>query len=1320
MLAWQLRPEKMDSVQLQPTTTSKVSSTHQPTPSQEKKTAQDSQPTTLWSVASPESKAPDIPSYTRKVAGAVLMDVSKLHAKEWQVGDEMSFLIPQTGYVVNARLEEVQEHVGGITTLKSYPDETLANHVLVTLGRENTFVNVFTPEGEYELVGNLEKGWLMPSQALGPTKTSHTEAELSADLSILCPCSVESVGLTAVKVTAGIKNRGEGASGDLRILLSSSAAVPIGPRFRRASFYLTDSLQAKASIESLSRTAGFRTPFFSYEFDQWGFATLVLRLQESVDGVWKTRDDTRLDPRLYFLDLQTGGGSATYSLHIEGKPELIVNGNQATVRIPKLVNSSSESVQIDEIQIGHFRSETYWSSTRVIALTDKQLGLDIPAFSSIENIEIQGDYTQPASHRPFTHLALIRDGDTQLWQTIAARDGYEIPTRNLSVSSIDFLADTDNDLVSDYNESLMDTDPNDASSTPGELTLDVMVLYTPGVVDIYAGEPLARIIQELEWGNQSLVNSEINAQLRLVDARQVLYSEDQSTRVAFGDARGQLGVFENIDALREEVGADLLALYIEGATDGFCGWGTVPAVKDDGDLAFTERSDVVSVVVADCRTRTLTHEFGHNTGLGHSVRDSFNQGTFWWSRGHGSDGNFKTIMAESDYRENRPDIQFFSNPEINCFGEPCGVDRSDEEFGADAALSIRTTMYQISQLAGPPPDSDGDGIINFEDPDDDNDGFLDEEEILLGSDPTIYDEDSDDDQYPDSVDAFPQDPSEQIDSDSDGIGNNADTDDDNDGLPDSFEVGGLDPFDPTDANLDADSDGATNLEEFTWNTDPNDPLSIDACYDDNALVKTAEGSTLPLETRLYVANPGSNSNQQTFLRFVNTNNAATNIEVYGIDDAGNPSSKGAFTFTLKPGASVQINAQDVENGNSNKGIEANLCDGHGKWQFRVRSNNPIEVIGLIRTPDGFLTSLNDVVPRIGNDNLAYFVNPASNTNQQTFLRVVNLSDQSGSVSVTGVDDSGTPSSGSLSFSLGPFEAKQMTAQDLENGNSNKGLSGSLNNGSGKWRLTLTSSLDLRVMSLIRTPDGFLTNLSGVVASNGDGDHVIYFANPASEPLQTTFLRIVNPTETLATVTISGVDQTGQLAPSGNVQFELSPGAAKQMTGADLERGNVNKGLSGMLGDGAGRWKLTVAANAPVEVMSLIRTPDGFLTNLSRTTPVISGVNEVLIFNPGSNVNQRSSLWISNDSDIDGTVTIKGTDDAGTPAPGGEVTLSIGANSAIEVTASDLESGASHLTGSLGDGAGKWRLEVTSDVDIKVQSLLDTPTGFLTNLSRPAE
>jgi len=561
----------------------------------------------------------------------------------------------------------------------------------------------------------------------------------------------------------------------------------------------------------------------------------------------------------------------------------------------------------------------------------------------------------------------------------------------------------------------------------------------------------------------------------------------------------------------------------------------------------------------------------------------------------------------------------------------------------------------------------------------------------------------------------------EVDTDGDGILDINDPDDDNDGIPDIFEIAnGLDSLNPADASADPDGDGATNLQEFQTGTDPQNAASIDACLSSVAIAPLASSSALGLEQRLYFANPGSNVIQQTFLRFVNPNATPASVEVYGIDDDGVSSNK-VISFMLPAQASLQFNAQDIENGNANK-ITGNLCNGKGKWQLKIRSDKALKVMSLIRTPDGFLTSVNDVVPKSGSSNQVFFANPASNIIQQTFMRFVNMGAGTGTVTITGVDDAGVASPGTMTFTLGPNESKQINAQEIEGGNLNKGLTGSLGNGAGKWFLTVISVLDMQVMSLIRTPDGFLTNLSGMVTINGAGDHVIQFGNPASEPARQTFLRIINTTNQMRTVAIAGIDDNGNPAPGGNILFDLGPNASKQMNAGDLENGNAGKGLAGALGDGTGRWRLTVSSLGGLQVMSLVRTPDGFLTNLSRVTPIAGNVNDAWFFNPGTNPNQVSSLRVINDSNTAGTVTITGIDDNGNAAPGGSVTFTIAAKSGKAITAADLENGNAGigLTGALGNGAGKWRLKITSTLDLKVQGLMNTPSGFLTNLSSTAE
>ena len=70
------------------------------------------------------------------------------------------------------------------------------------------------------------------------------------------------------------------------------------------------------------------------------------------------------------------------------------------------------------------------------------------------------------------------------------------------------------------------------------------------------------------------------------------------------------------------------------------------------------------------------------------------------------------------------------------------------------------------------------------------------------------------------------------------------------------------------------------------------------------------------------------------------------------------------------------------------------------------------------------------------------------------------------------------------------------------------------------------------------------------------------------------------------------------APCGSPSGPL---AARTVTAQALETGGA--GLAGRLGDGAGKWRLDVSADQPVQVMNLLRSPSGSLTNLStRTVP----------------------------------------------------------------------------------------------------------------------
>ncbi len=78
------------------------------------------------------------------------------------------------------------------------------------------------------------------------------------------------------------------------------------------------------------------------------------------------------------------------------------------------------------------------------------------------------------------------------------------------------------------------------------------------------------------------------------------------------------------------------------------------------------------------------------------------------------------------------------------------------------------------------------------------------------------------------------------------------------------------------------------------------------------------------------------------------------------------------------------------------------------------------------------------------------------------------------MSITAFDDEGE-SYGPLSLSLGANETAHFNSDDLENGNSSKGLTGST--GAGKWQLAVASGQPIMALNLLSSPIGYLTNLS---------------------------------------------------------------------------------------------------------------------------------------------------------------------------------------------------------------------------------------------------
>ena len=340
-----------------------------------------------------------------------------------------------------------------------------------------------------------------------------------------------------------------------------------------------------------------------------------------------------------------------------------------------------------------------------------------------------------------------------------------------------------------------------------------------------------------------------------------------------------------------------------------------------------------------------------------------------------------------------------------------------------------------------------------------------------------------------------------------------------------------------------------------------------------------------------------------------------------------------------------------------------------------------------------------------------FFNPGRNRDQVSHLRLINPGEQVSEITITGVDDTGR-SRGTASLALAAGQSRTFSSQELQAGRGE--LVGGLGAGLGKWRLTVAPSAPIIVMNLLESPSGHLANLSAtpVEADEVEGEHFVPLFAPQSSLGREGFLRVINLSDAGGEVLIYAVDDDDDR--QGLVSLTLEAGAAAHLNSGDLEDGNTDKGLFGSTGAGAGDWRLELTSDLDLEVLAYVRTDDGFVTAVHDIAPREGIHHRIAVFNPGSNTEQASRLRLVNPTEESAQVSIRGIDDAGDP--GGRVELTLPAGRSGTYSAAHLESGGGDLQGSLGDGAGKWQLEVASEQPIVAMSLLESPTGHLTNLS----
>ena len=239
-----------------------------------------------------------------------------------------------------------------------------------------------------------------------------------------------------------------------------------------------------------------------------------------------------------------------------------------------------------------------------------------------------------------------------------------------------------------------------------EVVLDILIVYTPAAntwAMLNTGSIELNIANAMSLNQIPLDISNTGILMRVVHTAQVAYDESAEgvtssitlRRLAArpgGPFADDVGFFDNVHVMREQFGADFVAILAEVEDKGGLGY-LLSSASGWPEFAFQ-----LTRIQQNANTYTFVHELGHNLGNAHSrnqlssaageLGGIFDYSTGWaWQNGTGE--RTVTVMA---YPEGGVRTPFFSSPDLTVDGISTGS-YSGAGSPADNVRSMREVKY---------------------------------------------------------------------------------------------------------------------------------------------------------------------------------------------------------------------------------------------------------------------------------------------------------------------------------------------------------------------------------------------------------------------------------------------------------------------------------------------------------------------------------------------------------------------------------------------------------------------------------------------------